>query len=334
MGWSRISDGLCWHPKALAAGNEALGAWVRALSWVAHPDHQTDGLIPAAIVAQLAPPRVWRRLAEAGMVEPDGKSYRIHDYLAWNPSAAESRARREAWADRQRKSREIRSMSRRDMPVTHGGVTESRPVPSRPSEIRIPVAPLPGGPAAGDWVGTLPDEAGEPSQLGLGLDSPSPTAPSSPAAPSSPPRKAKPRGETAADRYARAYAAGVGRALDDAHRPLPERSQRSYLGRMAAAYARGADGELLTGDDVVAWVEALGAAYATDRREHRSFEDGFSPRKAAAWLQARGGKVGAPTATTSGAPQPPRVPASARRPLPSLLDEVEAADAARGRRAS
>lgn len=108
MSWYKVSDGLAFHAKALRAGNEAVGAWVRAGAWCSAPENLTDGFIPPEVARQIAKPRVWALLREAGLTEAaaDGRpGEQIHDYLRYNPSAEKVRAERAAWAERQRRSR-------------------------------------------------------------------------------------------------------------------------------------------------------------------------------------------------------------------------------------
>jgi hypothetical protein len=89
--WFRIDPGAAFDKKVEMAGNEAFGAWTRAGAWSA--GNLTDGMIPRATAHKIAPRRVWERAIAAQLVEelPDG--YKIHDYLDWNPSAEEVRAK-------------------------------------------------------------------------------------------------------------------------------------------------------------------------------------------------------------------------------------------------
>lgn len=108
MSWFRVDDGIAFHRKTLVAGNEALGAWLRAGAWSSAPSNLTDGWISPEAAAQIARPRVWDRLLAAGMLDipPDGRpGYQIHDYVAYNPTAMKVREDRAAWAERQRRAR-------------------------------------------------------------------------------------------------------------------------------------------------------------------------------------------------------------------------------------
>lgn len=118
-----VSDGAAFHRKVVKAGNEAFGAWCRAGSWSSAPENLTDGFIPPEIAAMLAPPRVWSKLRAAGLTDApaDGQDgEQIHGYLEHNPSAEQVRAKRKAWAERQRRHRDPQETSppssRRDIP--------------------------------------------------------------------------------------------------------------------------------------------------------------------------------------------------------------------------
>lgn len=103
MTWFKVDDHFAFHSKALAAGNEALGAWVRAGSWCC--GELTDGAIPEHVAAAIAPPDVWARLVAARLVVRTDTGYQLHDFLAYNPSAEEVRAERRAAIERREKAR-------------------------------------------------------------------------------------------------------------------------------------------------------------------------------------------------------------------------------------
>jgi hypothetical protein len=102
MSWFRVDDKMAFHAKVVAAGNEAVGAWVRAGAWSC--DQLTDGVIPKANALVIAPARVWRRLVEVRLVvsRPDG--FELHGFHDYNPSAAEVRAEREAKSEAKRRA--------------------------------------------------------------------------------------------------------------------------------------------------------------------------------------------------------------------------------------
>jgi 5-methylcytosine-specific restriction endonuclease McrA len=106
-----LDDQMSDHPKITAAGNAAVGAWARMLSWSGR--YATDGLIPAGVArgyatrAELARLRVPGpsgapmlhgpgdecRCLVTGPVTPAGW-YALHDFDQYNERGAELRLRR------------------------------------------------------------------------------------------------------------------------------------------------------------------------------------------------------------------------------------------------
>jgi hypothetical protein len=107
MPFFRLDDRGTFHPKVMAAGNEAYGAWCRAGQWCSQ--WGTDGRIPHDVAHSIGPARVWQRLIAAGLCNPPvpgATHYEMHDFLDWNPSAEEVAAhRREVAAKRQEAGR-------------------------------------------------------------------------------------------------------------------------------------------------------------------------------------------------------------------------------------
>lgn len=134
MTWVRLDDNFADHPKIDQVGHAAAWLHVAALCYSAR--HLTDGLIPKSKALRLTtvpkPQTQIQRLLEAELWHDRGDDYEIHDYLKYQPSRAKVEAEREAGAERQRKSRESRGMSRRDKAVTHtvSHSDPSHPVPS------------------------------------------------------------------------------------------------------------------------------------------------------------------------------------------------------------
>lgn len=149
MPWVRIDDGFYMHPKVIGLSPAAIGLHVCGLCYAA--DNLTDGLIPKAAIGRLTSARsATKMLAEleaAGMWIDEGKSWRIHDYLDYQPTREKVLAEREQAAERQRRAREkaakkradegqmadnVTPLSRRDKGVSHGTVTvpPTRPDPT------------------------------------------------------------------------------------------------------------------------------------------------------------------------------------------------------------
>lgn len=117
MSWLKLDDQFVDHPKILRAAQELGGrharpriiaAWVAAASYASR--HLTDGFIASsAIGTVLAHERRPNELVAAFVsaslwVEVEG-GFEIHDYLEFNPSAAQVRKRREYQRDHKARSR-------------------------------------------------------------------------------------------------------------------------------------------------------------------------------------------------------------------------------------
>jgi hypothetical protein len=148
--WFRLDDSFHSHPKVIAAGNEAIGLYVRSGTYAA--EHLTDGFVgediavlygarnaatrrsprtgkPETLADALVRTRLWHR-ARGG--------WTIHDYLDYNPSREDVIRERKQAAERQKRRRDLvlsRRDSRRDNGVSHR--TPTRPV--------YPPNPPPGG---------------------------------------------------------------------------------------------------------------------------------------------------------------------------------------------
>lgn len=137
MVWFKVDDSLAFHAKTVAAGNAAMGLWVRAGSWSAQ--QLTEGHVPLHIVKALGTVPQANALVRAGLwvAAVDG-----FDFWQWSddgrqPTRESVMSDREAARERQKKARDT-AKSRRDSGVTNGvtspvvTVPPSRPVQSRP----------------------------------------------------------------------------------------------------------------------------------------------------------------------------------------------------------
>lgn len=112
MPWFRVDDDLALHPKAIAAGNAALGLWVRAGAYAAQ--YLTEGRVPTGILAVLGGrPRDAAALVAAGLWEVTDDGWRFHQWEERQPTRAQVEADRKAAAERQRRARQ-RARDRRD----------------------------------------------------------------------------------------------------------------------------------------------------------------------------------------------------------------------------
>jgi hypothetical protein len=96
------------HPKAIAAGPEAMWLYVCGLLWA--DEQSTGGRLPGVQgggLLALSPTLSWqkaqalaRRLVRVGLWEPDGAGFRVHDFEHYNRSASEAAQEREILANR------------------------------------------------------------------------------------------------------------------------------------------------------------------------------------------------------------------------------------------
>ena len=85
MTWFKLDDRFHSHPKVIAAGNAAVGLWVRLGAWSS--DHGTNGAIPRAVGLSFGGKRELTALTTAGLLHPADDGWVIHDFLDYNPSA-------------------------------------------------------------------------------------------------------------------------------------------------------------------------------------------------------------------------------------------------------
>lgn len=92
MAWVKLDDQFFGHPKAIAAGKDAV--LLNLASWCWSSQQLTDGFIPAPVVAVLAAsvgvkPAVHRRLVDEELWHEQDGGYLIHDYLEYQPCRTE-----------------------------------------------------------------------------------------------------------------------------------------------------------------------------------------------------------------------------------------------------
>lgn len=104
MVWFKVDDNLAFHHKTVAAGNAAMGLWVRAGSLAA--EQLTDGFVADHMAAIMGTPAQIKRLVGVGLwIRVEG-GYRFHDWGERNPSRAAVEAERLAAAERMRAARD------------------------------------------------------------------------------------------------------------------------------------------------------------------------------------------------------------------------------------
>ena len=101
MVWFKVDDRFHQHPKALKAGNAALGLWIRCGTYCAQ--YETDGLIPRKVVHDFGTKRERDRLINATLLVPVDGGYQMPDFLDYNPSHQDLEQKRKI--DRERKRR-------------------------------------------------------------------------------------------------------------------------------------------------------------------------------------------------------------------------------------
>lgn len=133
MTWTKIDEGYRSHPKVLAAGSDGMSLDVAGMTYA--NQHGTDGFLPVYAIPTLFPvknsKRVVQRLIEvrrwhdaeekdckcrAGQAPAPGPGCWIHDFLDYNPTAAEVAADREERSKRGKAGADARWHSSK-----HGG---------------------------------------------------------------------------------------------------------------------------------------------------------------------------------------------------------------------
>ncbi len=160
MVWLRLEDNMLDHPKwrraIRLAGDDALGVWIRLVSWCSR--NLTDGAIPADMVEEVAETkgdrgrrRALEALISSSLVARDEHgACTIVDYLERNPSRSDVRAERDrrAQAERLRRGKpRVTGHESAGVPDRAHVPSQSRPVPSQSQPKDPPVAPQGGDPS-------------------------------------------------------------------------------------------------------------------------------------------------------------------------------------------
>lgn len=96
MTWFMVDDTLALHHKVVAAGNDAMGLWVRAGSWCGQ--HLTDGFIPEHVVKLLGTRRQADKLVTSGLWRVVDGGWAFHDWSDKQLSREQVQSKREARA--------------------------------------------------------------------------------------------------------------------------------------------------------------------------------------------------------------------------------------------
>lgn len=110
MPYLLIDDGMAENQKVVGLSDKAFRLWITGLVYCAR--NLTDGAISELALrfvganSQIDRPKtVAKQLVSAGLWEPNGDGWMIHDYLEYNPSRAEIAERRELARERKRRQR-------------------------------------------------------------------------------------------------------------------------------------------------------------------------------------------------------------------------------------
>ena len=104
MPWFRVDDNLGFHHKVIAAGNPAMGLWVRAGSVCA--SQLTDGFVADHMIASLGTTAQAKRLVEVGLWDRVKGGYTFHEWDERQPRREDVEAERAAAKERMRLARE------------------------------------------------------------------------------------------------------------------------------------------------------------------------------------------------------------------------------------
>lgn len=138
MPYFPVDDQFAFHPKALAAGNAAVGLWTRAGSW--SKQHATGGKIPSEIAQTLGKKVEINRLVSAALWLEVSGGYQFHDWdhQAGNFDGEEEKARREAIREKDRvRKREQREREKSQRHADgHAGTPDG--LRATPSPVPVP----------------------------------------------------------------------------------------------------------------------------------------------------------------------------------------------------
>lgn len=112
MVWFKVDDNLAFHHKVVAAGNPAMGLWVRAGSACAQ--QLTDGFIADHMIAALGTKAQAERLVKVGLWDRTEGGYTFHGWPERQPSKADVEAERALHAERMRAYRERKKAARQN----------------------------------------------------------------------------------------------------------------------------------------------------------------------------------------------------------------------------
>lgn len=167
MAWVRIHDGALWHPKivVLFDWRHPFDVWIWGLSYCQM--NLTDGHIPSKAVPKQAN-KAAAQLVTLGLweVDQDAGGYLVHDYLDWNDSRSDVKARRDktrtrikAWrkhGSERRTNHNGNAVTNTVTEVVSTQVGNASPTLPNPVQERTHTARARGLTGSGAMAGTLP----------------------------------------------------------------------------------------------------------------------------------------------------------------------------------
>ncbi|QIS16602.1 hypothetical protein [Nocardia arthritidis] len=136
MPWFQVDDQLGFHPKTVAAGNAAMGLWVRAGSW--SMQQLTEGFVPTAIVRGLGTAAQAKKLVEVGLWAAAEGGYQFHGWAERQLSKNEIEDRRRKRAEAGRKGGQVSGQARRAQADASANARTSAPAMASADAERAP----------------------------------------------------------------------------------------------------------------------------------------------------------------------------------------------------
>lgn len=165
MPWFRVDDNLAFHHKVVAAGNAAMGMWVRAGSMCSA--QLTDGFVPDHMISSLGGKAQAKRLVDVGLWVREDDGYRFHEWGERQPSKESVEAERANARERMAELRANRKANKgkRSSEVRPNSDRTSEEVRSAPTQ---PYPALPDPPTSGGdgKPSTAPDDSTAQALLG------------------------------------------------------------------------------------------------------------------------------------------------------------------------
>lgn len=131
MVWFKVDDNLAFHHKAMAAGNPAIGMWVRAGSFCAQ--QLTDGFVPDHMVPTLGTKALAAKLVAAGLWHRVRNGFQFHEWETYQPTKSEVEKKRAEARDRMGRNRQNSRVGSSDVRANTERTSDAvTPTPSRP----------------------------------------------------------------------------------------------------------------------------------------------------------------------------------------------------------